>query len=99
MWDLQKDLKKWSRITNIEKKLLAKVVVYSLDVHSLGINEKIQVRIGDKLDGNKQGMDELIKFLDELDLKDEMSEDMIKYKSFQRAQRDKNQDMIGLISD
>ena len=53
----------WSRITSIEKKLQAEVTVYSLDGHSLGIKEKIQVRIGDKLEGIEQGIDKLIKLL------------------------------------
>ena len=37
----KKDLRMWSEITNIERKLQAEVVVYSLDGHSLGIKEKI----------------------------------------------------------
>ena len=34
------DLKRWSRITGIDKKLQAEVVVYSLDGHKSGIKEK-----------------------------------------------------------
>ena len=45
----KKDLKMWSRITSIVKKLQAEVVIYSLDGHSSGLKEKIQVGIGDKL--------------------------------------------------
>ena len=35
------DLRRWSRITAIDKKLQAEVVVYSLDGHPSGIKEKI----------------------------------------------------------
>ena len=56
------DLIMRSRITKIEKKLQVEVVVYSLDGHSSCVKEKIQVGIGDKLDGNRQGINELIKF-------------------------------------
>ena len=38
----RKDLKLWSRITKIETKLQAEVIVYSLDGHASGIKEKIQ---------------------------------------------------------
>ena len=54
----------WSRITSVEKKLQAEVVVYSLDGHSSSIMEKIQVGIGSKLEDNEEGIDELIRFLD-----------------------------------
>ena len=60
----KKDLKMWSRITSVEKKLQAEVVVYSLDGHSSSIMEKIQVGIGSKLEDNEEGIDELIRFLD-----------------------------------
>ena len=38
----KKDLKMWLRITNKERKLQEECVVYSLDVHSSRIKEKIQ---------------------------------------------------------
>ena len=44
------DLKRWSRITSVEKKLQAEVVVYSLEGHPSRIKDKIEVKIGDKLD-------------------------------------------------
>ena len=37
------DLRRWSRITAIDKKLQAEVVVYSLDGHPSGIKDKIEV--------------------------------------------------------
>ena len=79
----------WLRIMKIQKKLYAEVVVYSLDGHPLGIKEKIQIRIGKKLKENEQGIDELIKFLDEIYLIDDMLETWIKYKLFQMVKKEK----------
>ena len=95
----KKDLKMWSRITSIEKKLQAEVVVYSLDGHPSGIKEKIQVGIGSRLEDNEEGMEELIGFLDGIYLQDEMSEAWMKYKSFQKVERGKNQEVLAFISD
>ena len=93
------DLKRWSRITGIDKKLQAEVVVYSLDGHKSGIKEKIEVAIGDRLVDNEDGINELISFLDGIYQQDEMSEAWLKYKSFQKVSRRKNQDILNFISD
>ena len=50
-------------------------------------------------DGNEQGIGKLIKFLDTIYIKDEMSETWIKYKSFQKVERGKNQEVLAFISD
>ena len=74
-------------------------MVYSLDGHASGIKEKIQVRIGHKLDWYEKGIDKSIKFLDGIYLKDEMSEAWNKYKSFQKVKRGKNQVLMAFIAD
>ena len=66
------DLKLWSRITTLAPDVQAEMVVYRLAGHSSGIKEKIQIQIGEKLEGNKEGMNELIKFLDTIYAKDDM---------------------------
>ena len=66
----KEDLKMWSRTISIEKELQAEVVVYTMDGHSSGIKEKFQVGIGDKLEGNEQGVKKFINFLDSIYLKD-----------------------------
>ena len=58
------DLRRWSRITSVEKKLQAEVVVYNLEGHSSGIKEKIEVKIGTELENNEDGIERLLKFLD-----------------------------------
>ena len=93
------DLKRWSRITAIDKKLQAEVVVYSLDGDPSGIKDKIEVGIGKELEDNADGMEELITFLDSVFQQDEMSEAWIKYKTFQRLSRKSNQDILSFISD
>ena len=55
----------------MEKKIQAKFFVYSLDGHSSGIKKKIQDGIRDNLEGNEQGIDVLINFLDSIDWKEE----------------------------
>ena len=93
------DLKRWSRITAIDKKLQAEVVVYSLDGDPSGIKDKIEVGIGTKLEDNENGIADLITFLDSVFQQDEMSEAWIKYKTFQRLSRKSNQDILSFISD
>ena len=58
----------------MEKKIQADFVIYRLDGHSSGIKEKIQDGIGDRLEGNEQGIDKLIRFLEKIYLKNERSE-------------------------
>ena len=65
------DLKIWSQITSIEKKAQAEVIVQILDGHSSGIMEKIQAGIRDIFEGNKQGIEVLINFLDDIHPKKE----------------------------
>ena len=50
------DLKRWSRITAIDRKLQAEVVVYSLDGDPSGIKDKINVGIEKKLEDNEKGI-------------------------------------------
>ena len=67
--------------------------------HSSGIKEKIQIQIGEKLEGNKEGMNELIKFLDTIYAKDDMSDAWQKYYLFTDLKRKENQDIMEFISE
>ena len=51
------------------------------------------------MEGKEQGIDELIKFLDGIYLKDEMSEAWSKYKSFQKVKRGNNHEVRVFIAD
>ena len=93
------DLKRWSRITSIEKELQAEVVVYSLDGHSSRIKEKIDVKIGKELEGNENGIDLLLEYLDTVYQADEMSDAWAKYKNFQKISRKPNQELSSFLAD
>ena len=45
------DLLMWSRISSLDKKVQAEMVVYRLDGHPSHIKEKIMTQIGEKLKG------------------------------------------------
>ena len=93
------DLKRWSRITSIDVKLQAEVVVYNLEGHPSRIKEKIDVKIGKDLENNKDGMAVLIEYLDSVYKEDEMSDAWNKYKNFQKVARSPKQDISNFISD
>ena len=67
------DLKMWSRITSLDPKVHAEMVVYRLDGDPSRIKEKIVTQIGEKLKDNADGIKELLKFLDGIYKKDEMA--------------------------
>ena len=46
-------------------------MVHSLKGHASNIKEEIEAKMREKLKGNKHGIDELMKFLDSIYLKDE----------------------------
>ena len=62
----KKDLEMWSRLTSLDKKLQAEMVVYKLEGHPSRIQEKIKTQLGDTLVDNIDGVAELLKFLEEL---------------------------------
>ena len=96
----KKDLQMWSRITQVDKKLQAELVVYKLEGHPSGIKEKILTALDGKLAENEKGIDELIKFLDEIYLQDEMADAWEKYKSFEEySYDDKSLSMAEFISE
>ena len=58
------DLEMWSRITSLDPKLQAEMVVYRLEGDPSRIKEKIVTQIGEKLKGNADGIKDLLVFLD-----------------------------------
>jgi hypothetical protein len=69
--EYKEDLKRWSRLTSLDKKHQADMVVYYLDGHLSGVKEKIVTQISDKIVGKDDGIDQLIKFLDDIYGKDD----------------------------
>ena len=84
--EYKEDLKRWSRLTSLEKKLQAEMVVYFLDGHPSQIKEKIVTHFGDKLQADT-GIKDLLEFLDSIYGKDDMSDVWDKYKSFSNHSR------------
>ena len=93
------DLMMWSRITPIKDENQAEVVVYNLEGHSSGIKEKIMIKVGDKLENNKEGIKELVKYLDGVYKEDDMSDAWTKYKNFQKMTRKANQSIPDFIAE
>ena len=55
----EKDLKQWLRLTSLDKKLQAELVVYKLGEpnHESKIKEQITTQIGDQLEGKEDGIE------------------------------------------
>jgi hypothetical protein len=95
----KKDLFMWSRITPVQKKLQAEVVVYNLEGHPSGIKEKIILNIGDKIEDADDGINQLIAFLDTIYKPDEMADAWSKYKNFQKITRTDNAPINNFIAE
>ena len=95
----KKDLRMWSRITQVDKKLQAELVVYKLEGHPSGIKEKITTALDEKLVDNENGIMDLIEYLDSIYLEDEMADAWEKYKLFEDFQyNDKSMSMAEFIA-
>ena len=62
--EYKQDLLRWSRLCGLREELQAEMVVYRLEDHPSRIKEKIDTQIGNSLIDNKDGIKELISFLD-----------------------------------
>lgn len=97
--EYKRKLERWSRITKIAQAKQAEYVVYHLEDHPSGIQEKIDIAIGADIEDAVDGMGKLIKFLDEIYAEDEMSEAWNKYKDFIRLKRDQDQPVTEFIAE
>ena len=95
--EYKKRLRRWSRITKVDKKQQAVVVMYHLEKHPSGIQEKIDTAIGDQII-DKDGLDQLIAYLDKIYGEDEMADAWNKYKDFVRLQKSKEQSITEFIA-
>ena len=59
--EYKKKLQRWARITKVDKKQQAEVVVYHLENHPSGIQEKIDTTLGDAIQDKEDGLEKLIK--------------------------------------
>lgn len=97
--EYKEDLERWSRLSSLDKKLQAEMVVHRLDGHPSRIKEKIVTKIGTSLIDNAEGIKELIKFLDSVYGVDEMANVWERYQAFSSHARKPNQDISDFIPD
>ena len=86
----ERDLRRWSRLTSLPKKQQAEWILLHLEGHPSGIKEKIETNIGDKLEDNENGIEDLIVFLKSIYQVDELADSFTKYMKFEKLQRAKN---------
>ena len=91
------DLKRWSRISGVDKKIQAEIDVSQLDGHPSRIKEKITTKIGETLVDAEDGITKLITFLDTIYKKDSMVDVWDKYKQFSAHQRKANEDVVDFL--
>ena len=80
--EYKKKLLRWARITKIEKSNQAEVVLYHLEGHPSGIQEKIDTALGKEVEDKDDGLQKLVTFLDSIYGEDKMTEAWRKYKEF-----------------
>ena len=80
--EYKEDLKRWSRLTSLDKNLQAEMVIYHLDNHPSRIKEKIVSQVEAEKLQSADGITHLISFLDEVYGTDEMADVWEKYKIF-----------------
>ena len=97
--EYKKNIQRWSRISKIDKKKQADMVVYLLKDHPSGIGGKIDAALGDTIVDAEDGMDKLITFLDGIYAEDEMTEAWSKYKEFVRLKKQINQPISEFIAE
>ena len=95
----KKDLKRWSRLTSLDKKLQAEMVVYKLENHPSRIQEKITTQLGDQLEDNENGIDVLLEFLEGIYQKDSMADAWDKYTSFEKFKFDNKISLKQFLAD
>ena len=91
------DLKRWSRITSVDKKLQADFIISTLDGHLSRIKEKIVTKIGESLVGDENGMTKLITFLDTIYEKDNMADVWDKFRTFSTHRRKPEEDIVDFL--
>ena len=78
--EYKKKLLRWSRITKVPANKQAETVLYHLEGHPSGIQEKLDTALGTEVEDKDDGLTKVIKFLDEIYAEDEMSMAWSKYK-------------------
>ena len=97
--EYKKKLERWSRITAVQKDKQAEVVVYHLEGHPSGIQEKIDTAIGSEIQDKATGLATLIKYLDGIYAEDDMTTAWTSYKRFVRLVKTEEQQVTEFIAE
>ena len=97
--EYKRKLSRWARITKVPKKQQAEVVVYHLEGHASGIQEKIDETLGDEIVDKEDGMKKLIDFLDTIYAEDDMTEAWSRYKKFVGLKRKDDEPVTEFIAE
>ena len=92
-------LQRWSRITKIAKNQQAEVVLYHMQGHPSGIQEKIDTALGDAVIDKDDGLTKLVEYLDGIYGEDEMTDAWTKYKEFIRLKKEAAQPVSEFIAE
>ena len=97
--EYKKKLQRWARITKVDKKQQAEVVVYHLESHPSGIQEKIDTALGDEIQDKEDGLEKIIKYLDEIYAEDDMTTAWTSYKKITRLVKKKDQPVTEFVAE
>ena len=97
--EYKKKLLRWSRITKVPANKQAETVLYHLEGHPSGIQEKLDTALGTEVEDKDDGLTKVIKFLDDIYAEDEMSMAWSKYKQFTQLKRPVDQPVVEFIAE
>ena len=97
--EYRKNLLRWSRISKVENEKQAEVVLYHLQGHPSGIQEKIDTALGDQVEDKADGLKKVVDFMDTIYAEDDMTTAWTKYKEFIRLKKDSSQPVIEFIAE
>ena len=97
--EYKKDLLRWSRLTSLDRKVQAEMVVYRLEGHPSRIKEKITTQLGDELEDNEDGIAKLLEFLAKIYEKDSMADAWDRYTAFESFEKREGVEMSEFVAD
>ena len=86
----ERDLKRWSLLTNIPKAKQALMVLHYLDGDPSGIKEKVDAEIPEEDLYSEDGITHLLEFFKKIYKKDSLADGFDKYMSFEKLKRSPN---------
>ena len=97
--EYKKKLKRWSHITKVDKKHQAEGVLYNLEGHPSGIQEQIDIALGEEIVDKNDGLDKLIAHLDKVCKEDDMTISWLAFKDCIWIRKDEDQTITVFIAE